>query len=110
MSFLRTFWSFIDSNFLSGMEGIGGKDEQYSSHYAIITQSHNSHMSQATQDDRLFPLNDFELNTFRYQLAQMSNLEDTRDAPMVSDDAGHLPDDSTHGAWKDRILGRENSW
>ena len=31
MSFLRTFWPFIDSNFLPGMEGIGGKDDQYSS-------------------------------------------------------------------------------
>ena len=39
----------------------------------------------------------------------MSNLEDMRDAPMVRDDAEHLPDDSTHGAWKDRILGREDS-
>ena len=28
---------------------------------------------------------------------------------MVRDDAGRLPDDSSHGAWKDRILGRENS-
>ena len=58
---------------------------------------------------KLCPLNDFELNKFRYQLAQVSNLEDMRDAPMVRDDAGRLPDDSSHGAWKDRILGRENS-
>ena len=29
MSFLRTFRPFIDFNFLPGMEGIGGKDEQH---------------------------------------------------------------------------------
>ena len=28
---------------------------------------------------------------------------------MVRDDVGHLPDDSSLSAWKDRFLGRENS-
>ena len=196
MSFLRTFWPFIDSNFLPGMEGIGGKDDQYSSlidRVGVIPlpnnfvdpeagnyvehpeeicdavgdsqfgENHKAVMMKVllvrlimmtTRDgdggdvgprigadgklvgrklklcdlseqiqaetrayvDRLFdkggklcPPNDFELNKFHYQLAQVSSLEDIRDAPMVSDDAGRLPDDSSHGAWKDRILGRENS-
>ena len=196
MSFLCTFWPFIDSNFLPGMEGIGGKDEQYSSliDRAVVIpfpnnfidseadnyveqpaeicaavgdsqfgENHKAVMMKVllvrvivmtTRDgdggdvgprigadgklaggklklcdlsdqiqaetrayaDRLFdksgklcPLNDFELNKFRYQLAQMSNLEDMRDAPMVRDDAGHLPEDSSLSAWKDRIIGHENS-
>ena len=61
------------------------------------------------KDGKLCSLNDFELQKFRNQLEKMSNLSDMRDALMVRSNAGHLPDDSSLSAWKDRVLGRENS-
>ena len=58
---------------------------------------------------KLCPLNDFELQKFRNQLEKMSNLSDVHNAPMVRSNAQRLPDDSSLSAWKDRILGHENS-
>ena len=196
MSSLRTFWQFIDSNFLPGVDGIGGKDEQESSlinrkvvipfpndfvdseadnyveqpaeicaavgdsqfgenHKAVMIKvllvrlimmttrggdggdvgprigadgklaggwlnlcdlSDQIQAETRAYVDRLFdksgklcPLNDFELQKFRNQLEKMSNLSDVHNAPMVRSNAQRLPDESSLNAWKDRILGHENS-